>query len=92
LAERDGRITPPETPSGARVADNQIEKLSAESAKLNDAVRELSSEKAAAESKARRMESVAYGSGMLAPSCDCFVGLFRKSEKGSDGTTSKDLI
>lgn len=66
LAERDGRITPPETPSGARVADNQIEKLSAESAKLNDAVRQLSSEKAAAESKARRMESVAYGSGMLA--------------------------
>jgi hypothetical protein len=66
LSQPDPGITPPETASGTQVAGNQIERLSAESAKLNDAVRQLSSEKAAAESKARRMESVAYGSGVLA--------------------------
>ena len=39
---------------------------SAESAKLNDAVRQLESEKVAAEGKARRMEFVAYGLGVIA--------------------------
>ena len=60
------RITPPETASGTQVANNQIERLSAESAKLNAAVRQLETEKAAAEGKAHRMESVAYGSGVIA--------------------------
>jgi hypothetical protein len=66
LSKAGAGTTPPETASGTQVADNHIERLSAESAKLNDAVRQLSSEKAAAESRARRMESVAYGSGVLA--------------------------
>ena len=79
---------PPETASGTQVADNQLERLSAESVKLNAVVRELRSEKAAAEGKASRMESVAYGSGVIANLCDCVA--FRKSEKGSDGRTSKD--
>jgi hypothetical protein len=65
LTQPDPRSTPPETASGTQIADNQIER-SAESAKLSDAMQQLESEKAAAESKARRMESVAYGSGVLA--------------------------
>jgi hypothetical protein len=43
-----------------------VERASAESAKLNAAVRQLESEKAAAEGKARRILSFAYGSGVLA--------------------------
>jgi hypothetical protein len=66
LPQPDTRITPPETASGTQVAENPTEKLSAESLRLNDAVRQLETEKAAAESKARRMESVAYGTGVLA--------------------------
>ena len=88
LSRPDGRIAPPETASGTQVADNQLERLSAESVKLNAVVRELKSEKAAAEGKASRMESVAYGSGVIAIFCDCVA--FRESEKGSDGRTSKD--
>ena len=59
------RSTPPEKESGTQIADNQTER-SAESAKLSDAIEQLESEKAAAENKARRMESVAYGTGVLA--------------------------
>ena len=65
LTQPDPRSTPPEKESGTQIADNQTER-SAESAKLSDAMQQLESEKAAAESKARRMESVAYGSGVLA--------------------------
>ena len=66
LPQPDWRITPPETASGAQVANNEIERLSAESAKLNAAVRQLETEKAATEGKAHTMESVAYGSGVIA--------------------------
>jgi hypothetical protein len=65
LTQPDPRSTPPETASGTQIADNQTER-SAESANLSDAMLKLESEKAAAESKARRMESVAYGTGVLA--------------------------
>jgi hypothetical protein len=66
LSKAGAGTTPPETASGTQVAGNEIEKLSAESAKLNAAVRQLETAKAEAEGKARRMESVAYGSGVLA--------------------------
>src|SRR5262249_51876918 len=66
LSQPDADMTPPETASGTQVADNQIERLSAESAKLYAVVQQLESEKAAAEGKAHRMESVAYGSGVIA--------------------------
>ena len=66
LSQPDARITPPETASGTQATDNQIERPSAESAKLNAVVRQLESEKAAAEGKARRMEHVAYGLGVIA--------------------------
>ena len=49
----------------AKVVNNQIERLSAESAKLNAAIRQLETEKAASERKAHRMESVAYGSSVI---------------------------
>ena len=65
LTQPDARSTPPEKARGTQIADNQIER-SAESAKLSDAIQQLESEKAAAENKARRMESVAYGTGVLA--------------------------
>jgi hypothetical protein len=56
----------PETASGTQVANNEIEKLSTEKAKLNAEVQQLERERTAAEGKARRMESVAYGSGVVA--------------------------
>jgi hypothetical protein len=65
-SQPDGRITPPETASGTQATDNQLERPSAESAKLNAVVRQLGSEKVAAEGKARRMEHVAYGLGVIA--------------------------
>ena len=65
LTQPDQRSTPPEEASGTQIADNQTER-SAESAKLSDAIQQLESEKAAAENKARRMKSVAYGTGVLA--------------------------
>ena len=65
LTQPDPRSTPPEKESGTQIADNQTER-SAESAKISDAMQQLEFEKAAAESKARRMESVAYGAGVLA--------------------------
>ena len=52
--------------AGTQVANNEIERLSAEGAKLNAVVRQLESEKAGAESKAHKMEFLAYGSGVIA--------------------------
>jgi hypothetical protein len=65
-AKPDAGITPSETASRTQVANNEIERLSAEGAKLNAVVRQLESEKAGAESKAHKMEFLAYGSGVIA--------------------------
>ena len=83
------RSTPPEKESGTQIADNQTER-SAESAKLSAAMQLLKSEKAAAESKARRMEFVAYGTGVLALLAIVSSVFFVKSEKGCDNSTSND--
>jgi hypothetical protein len=66
LSQPDAPITPPGSASGTQATDNQLERPSAESAKLNAVVRQLGSEKVAAEGKARRMEHVAYGLGLIA--------------------------
>src|SRR5262245_48928618 len=49
-----------------QAANDQLERLSAERVKLNSLVQQLEVDKAAAEGKARIMESVAYGSGLIA--------------------------
>src|SRR5262245_6359557 len=49
-----------------QAANDQLERLSAERVKLNSRVEQLELDKAAAEGKARIMESVAYGSGLIA--------------------------
>ena len=49
-----------------QAANDQLERLSAERVKLNSLVQQLEVDKAAAEGKARIMELVAYGSGLIA--------------------------